>query len=326
MVYNNTKNDFLVSFLISAFNEEKYVSACIDSCLTQTHENIEIVVVDDGSTDSTADVIKNRYAGDSRVKLVELPANQGKVNGFNVAFENSAGEYLTIMGADDICYPDRVAVSLDYISDRHKIICGNLDTIDEHGAIIEKSIVKNNYVETDFAPASLINDPKVYGGTILLERSLAEKIFPLDSRLTHEDWYIPVKASLHSDIKYVNKSFIGYRTHRENSSFSRYRHKTFIPYEQWLSLKTRNIFYYETIIQLVQQYNIDVNTNNIHFVLGKILLLTKKNRLNHFFKFLPYAEGAKSRALFLLHMFPYLIYSLFTLRRVAQYLVKKIAG
>ncbi|MCP4197142.1 MAG: glycosyltransferase family 2 protein, partial [Proteobacteria bacterium] len=75
----------LVSFIISAYNEEKHVVECIDSCLSQTHSNIEIVLVNDGSSDATSETVKRNYGTEKRVHVLDLPENKGKVNGFNLA-------------------------------------------------------------------------------------------------------------------------------------------------------------------------------------------------------------------------------------------------
>ena len=65
-------NSPLVSVLISAYNEEKYIQACIESCLEQTYNNIEIIIVNDGSTDSTSEIINQHYQKNFKVNIIEL--------------------------------------------------------------------------------------------------------------------------------------------------------------------------------------------------------------------------------------------------------------
>jgi hypothetical protein len=84
----------LVSFLIAAFNEERFVVACVASCLDQTYTPVEVCVTDDGSTDGTWDILQAAFGQDPRVKLARLEENKGKVHAFNRSFE-MANEPLT---------------------------------------------------------------------------------------------------------------------------------------------------------------------------------------------------------------------------------------
>lgn len=260
------KNSPLVSYLISAYNEEGYIEACIESCLKQTYRNIEIILINDGSTDSTSEIINQNYQKNPRVKIIELEKNSGKVNGFNLAFEASKGEYIALMGADDICYPSRIEKSLKHLIENHGMVCSDLDKINSNGDIIENSIINTHYGSLgpeDFSTKKLIENPKVYGGTIFLTRTIVEKIFPLNVNLSHEDWYIPIKASLHSIIGYIKKPLIAYRIHSKNSSSS--TEKIIYNYTKWFYLNTRDIAYYQDLIQLVEDTHgcRSVNSSNV---------------------------------------------------------------
>jgi glycosyltransferase involved in cell wall biosynthesis len=95
----------LVSVIIPAWNSERYIGDCLNSVLSQTHENIEIIVVDDGSTDKTASIILS-YT-DKRIKLVSqrnLGASQAKNNGFS----HSKGDFIQYLDSDDILSSDKI--------------------------------------------------------------------------------------------------------------------------------------------------------------------------------------------------------------------------
>jgi glycosyltransferase EpsH len=312
-------NSPLVSIIISAYNEEKYIQACIESCLKQTCDNIEVVVVNDGSTDSTSKIINQYYQKNHRLTLIELNKNLGKINGFNLAFKASSGQYIAIMGADDICYPHRVETSLKYMTQGCGMVCSDLDQINAKGQYIKKKIVEAQYgllQAEDFLPENLIGKPKVYGGTIFIERQLAEKIFPLKVTLSHEDWYIPVIAALYSRISYCNQSLIAYRIHSQNTSSADKR--KIYTYSQWFYARTRDISYYQELISLSRKFKIPTDIQELKLKLAQSLLLKGHDKLKIYFQCLPWVKGLKKKILFSLYLVPYLLYILAMLARIKR--------
>jgi glycosyltransferase involved in cell wall biosynthesis len=320
----NMKNSPLVSFLISAYNEELYIQECIDSCLNQTYRHIEVIIVNDGSTDSTSQIINSNYKYDARVKIIELDKNFGKVNGFNLAFAASKGQYLAIIGADDICYPRRIEVSLKHLNDKYGLACSDLDKINSNGKIIERNAVSAQYRKLgfeDFSTRNLIEKPKVFGNTIFLDKRIADQIFPLNINLSHEDWWIPIKASLHTKIKYINEPLVAYRMHLGNSSSN--SEKILYNYAKWQYLNTRNIAYYQDIIELVEEFAIDTNEDEIRFNLARSLLLKTNDNLKTYYEYLPQIKSLKRKLLFSLHLFPYSVYLLSMILRLKNFCKKK---
>ncbi|MDO8530218.1 MAG: glycosyltransferase family 2 protein [bacterium] len=91
----------LVSVIITSFNREKYVADAIESALGQTHANIEIVLVDDASTDTTSQITSSYGKKDERIKIITNETNQGVAKSLNRGIDAAAGEYLAILDADD---------------------------------------------------------------------------------------------------------------------------------------------------------------------------------------------------------------------------------
>lgn len=94
----------LVSILINNYNYARYLSQAIDSALSQTYRNIEVIVVDDGSTDSSKKIIEEY--GSEIIPI--LKANGGQASAINAAFQASRGEILTFLDADDTFYPHKI--------------------------------------------------------------------------------------------------------------------------------------------------------------------------------------------------------------------------
>ncbi len=104
----------LVSIVVPAYNIEKYISQTLESIIGQTYENIEIIVVDDGSTDTTLHAIHEYAKKDARL-VVFSQANKGLSAARNAGFRLAKGEYLCIIDADDIMMPEKVEQQLCFL-------------------------------------------------------------------------------------------------------------------------------------------------------------------------------------------------------------------
>lgn len=123
-----------VSVIIPCYNVEKYLRECIDSAINQTLKDIEIICVNDGSTDGTLDIIKEYQLADDRVKLVDKP-NSGYGNTMNRGMDMATGEYIAILESDDYIKPDMYQKlyslahdnKLDFIKSDYEIFVGEGD-------------------------------------------------------------------------------------------------------------------------------------------------------------------------------------------------------
>lgn len=93
------KND-LVSIVVPVYNVEKYLKKCIDSILNQTYKNLEIILVDDGSTDNSGKICDDYSSSDERIKVIHKQ-NGGLSDARNLGIDNSTGKYITFIDSDD---------------------------------------------------------------------------------------------------------------------------------------------------------------------------------------------------------------------------------
>lgn len=113
-----------VSFLVPVYNGENYVQEAIFSLLRQTFRDFEIVVVNDGSTDATREILSLMESGDSRIKVVHQ-ANGGIVSALNRAFLEAKGRYIARMDCDDLSHPDRLRLQYEFMERfRDVVVCG----------------------------------------------------------------------------------------------------------------------------------------------------------------------------------------------------------
>ena len=109
-----------VSIIIAAYNAQNTLPRAIESSLSQTHDNTEIIVVDDCSTDNTL-TVANAYASkDKRVRVLQTSVNSGPGAARNQGINSASGQWLTMLDADDWIAPDRIATLL-YVAQAHSV-------------------------------------------------------------------------------------------------------------------------------------------------------------------------------------------------------------
>lgn len=119
------KQEKIVSIIIPVYNAEKYLGYCLNSIASQTYRNLEIILVNDGSTDDSLEICNNYAFLDSRIRIIDIP-NGGVSNARNAGLKAATGEYIEFADADDVLNPRMVEALVDkmdtYQSDI--VICG----------------------------------------------------------------------------------------------------------------------------------------------------------------------------------------------------------
>ena len=113
-----------ISVIVPIYNSEKYVGTCIESLINQTYENIEILLIDDGSLDKSGEICDEYAKKDSRIHVVHIK-NQGVSVARNIGIDSSSGEYITFVDSDDYVKPAYLTNLIDAMSSNIDIvICG----------------------------------------------------------------------------------------------------------------------------------------------------------------------------------------------------------
>jgi glycosyltransferase involved in cell wall biosynthesis len=122
----------LVSVVIASYNHAAYINDTINSVLTQTYQNFEIVITDDGSTDNSLNVIKNFT--DPRIKIFEFKKNQGACTAINHSIINSSGYYIAVMNSDDVWDSKKLEIQVSYLQNNKNIdaVFSNAEFLDEN--------------------------------------------------------------------------------------------------------------------------------------------------------------------------------------------------
>lgn len=129
-----------VSVFVPNYNSEKYIRGTIEAILNQTYSDFELVIVDDGSTDGSVDILREYAVKDDRIKLYFNQGNRGVVYTRNRGIELCNGEYIAICDADDISFEDRLEVCVKYLDEKKYVDCiyGNTKAINEDEYICGK--------------------------------------------------------------------------------------------------------------------------------------------------------------------------------------------
>ena len=140
--------DIKVTIGMSVLNGESFLQESLRSALTQTHENFEILIFDDGSTDSTISIIES--IDDPRITLVHSDKNFGTGSGRQVVKTLAHGDYLVWLDADDIFLPRRIETLLEHaITHKSDITCDVYQLIDEEGHVLEQFYGMSDKVNVD---------------------------------------------------------------------------------------------------------------------------------------------------------------------------------
>ena len=176
-----------VSYLIPLYNKEKFIIECINSILRENSIDleVEICIVDDGSTDNSLTLVKENYHNNINVKIANFKKNKGKNAAFNKAFEMASGDFVCLFGADDVIVSGRTKLLLDNSIKYNKAVYGGLIAKDEN---MEKELFKSLPNEPNLYSISLTNS--LSGGCVLLSTSLCNAIFPIPEHLKFEDWWV----------------------------------------------------------------------------------------------------------------------------------------
>ena len=134
-------NDSLVSIIMPAYNAEEFISESILSVRKQSHQNWELLVIDDASYDQTAEIVNALEAEDERIKLHKLPANQGAGFARNIGIKASKGNFIAFLDADDLWEEQKLEVQLRVMTGENAKVCfSTYDLINEEGRPLSKKV------------------------------------------------------------------------------------------------------------------------------------------------------------------------------------------
>jgi glycosyltransferase involved in cell wall biosynthesis len=205
----------LVSVIVPAFNAARTVERTVTSALNQTYSNLEILVIDDGSKDETADVVRRMAAGDQRIKLLQK-ANGGLVSARNHGITHAEGEFIAPLDADDLWHPDKLQKQIAAMRDEIGLVyCWSraIDTQDRVLFDLAPCTLRGNVY------AALIIKNFIHSGAPLVRRSCIDGVGGYDATLAAkgaaccEDLKFNLDVAERYDFEVVPEFLSAYRLH-----------------------------------------------------------------------------------------------------------------
>jgi glycosyltransferase involved in cell wall biosynthesis len=203
-----------VSVVIPAYNAARYVGAAVESVLAQSFDDLEVVVVDDGSTDETADVVAGLGA---RVRCIRQ-ANSGVAVARNQGIAQSDSRYVAFLDADDAWLPEKLAKQMKALRESpDRRFCYTAFAI--AGSDLEPIEVRRGPLVGTALGTLLLQGNVVGASTPVCERELFAKAGDFDPALSQcADWDMWMRLAAHTEFIYLDEPLVNYRQHGSNMS------------------------------------------------------------------------------------------------------------
>lgn len=204
-----------ISVIMSVYNGERYLREAIESILNQTFTDFEFIIVNDGSTDSSLEIIQSY--DDERIKIINNEKNIGLTKSLNKALKVARGEYIARQDADDISLPNRFEEQIKYL-ERHPevaLLGTNIYKIDENGKIIGKYIVLAKPSIKD-----LFNGNQFNHGSVMFKKEVIDELGGYNELFKYaQDYELWLRIAKHYNIRNVTQILYKLRSHDENIGF-----------------------------------------------------------------------------------------------------------
>ncbi|MDF3077792.1 MAG: epsH 2 [Sphingobacteriaceae bacterium] len=206
----------LLSIAMCTYNGAAYLKQQLDSIVTQTWKNLEIVIIDDCSTDSTPEILHQYAVADSRIIVHQNAANLGFVKNFEKAIQLCRGEFIALADQDDIWDMNKIELQAKALGD-NLLIYHDSEFVDEHGQALNRNMsdIRNFYRGKDNRHFILENC--VSGHSCLFKKELVQHLFPFPDNVFH-DWWLAYIAASYGTIDFLPGRLVKYRQHTQAST------------------------------------------------------------------------------------------------------------
>jgi glycosyltransferase involved in cell wall biosynthesis len=242
----------LVTIGIPNYNYGHFISEALNSVVKQTYPNIELIIVDDVSSDNSIEIIENwirSYTGKIQINFIKNKKNLGLTKVCNIILDNASGKYFQPLDADDILLPEKIErqVAILENSPNTAMVYSNVMVINDSGKVINPDYCSRiNYDSTNMPSGWIFNDLLAFNfislPSVLIHTNYAREEGGFDESLQVQDYYMWLRLSEKYQIRYMSATFAKYRVH--DTSMSNLSSSNCVSTESVITLKYR---YYNTI-------------------------------------------------------------------------------
>jgi len=269
----------LVSVIIPAFNRQKTIETAVNSVLSQTYRNFEILVVDDGSKDKTEEVIKKIQQREPRIKYLKHPTNRGAQAARNTGIHAAKGIWIAFLDSDDCWLKDSLEMRLQLAREKQ------VDVVHSDCFLLkdEKNPMKLFGVPPfeGFIYENLLKQPGPVFPSLLVKKNALEKIEYLDEHLkSYQEWDTAIRLSKYYNFAFYPKPTFIYDC-RNSDTISKDNLRDVQGYEQIIKKFQKEILRYagytalanHYLILSIKYYNLKMNKRCIECFLKSFIIM-----------------------------------------------------
>ena len=252
----------LVTIAIPCYNHAVFVQDSIRSVINQTYKNIELIIIDDGSTDQSVNKIKEmlieceqRF---TRFEFRDRP-NKGLCNTLNEALEWAQGDYFCVIASDDQMLPEKTSLQISSFKSDTVGVFGGVNIINNKNQILSSRV--REYSETGFEDI-LLNKHDLPASSQMFKTDILRQVGGYNPNVKVEDWDLLLRMSkLNKKMVYIPQLLINYRKHDSNIS-------------------SENTFMYTEMIKILDQYVDEPKYAQALYIVKKRLLVKPMKKIS----------------------------------------------
>jgi len=224
MVYSNP----LVTIGIPNYNYCHFVVDCLNSVINQTYQNLEIIIIDDCSSDNSVQLIErwiNENKKNIQIKFIKNSVNHGLTKNCNIILENARGKYFQPLDADDKIAPDKIRKQVQLLESNPNfaLVYSNVSVINEYGEITDSDYCSRiGYDKLNMPNGKIFNNLIEFNfislPSVLINTEYAKSEGGFDESLQVQDYYMWLKLAEKYKIQYVSENLAYYRVHEASMS------------------------------------------------------------------------------------------------------------
>lgn len=254
---------------MAAYNAENYIAASIESVLNQTYQLYELLIVDDGSTDDTVEIVRSFH--DPRIRLIQNDSNKGLPFTRNVALKEAKGELLAILDSDDIAFPNRLEMQIEYFISQPRLglLGGKAYVIDKHGKRTGQDMPL--IFESEIIHSALLFGNCFVHSTVMMRTAIFREMGGYPNHPVAQDYGLISRIALKHDVYNIAEYIGEYRIHDHNiTDQKKHLVKT--------QLRTILLYQLDKLLPSTLQINPDILLDPIQ---GSIFTLEEHHKVYH---------------------------------------------
>ncbi len=222
----------LVSVICLCYNHSRFVKEAVESVLNQTYQNIQLILVDDASTDNSVDVIRQILETNPSIEFIPITQNMGNCKAFNRGLAKAKGEYIIDLAADDIMIPGKIERQVNHfllLPESYGVVFTDAVYVDEWGNylrdhfqyLFKKKLI--DQVPQGDVYAKVLSTYFIPSPTMMVRASVFESLMGYDENLAYEDFDFWIRSSRNFNYSFLNEKLMKIRRTKKSMSSGWYK-------------------------------------------------------------------------------------------------------